>query len=311
MISNTLGRRAFIDGMAAIGVVACCPRLMSSGKEALDENLVALISDLHVNGRGDEFPDHRHAEKCLRKAVEGILALRPRPAQVVCLGDIAYFWGLPEDYRLAATILAPLESAGMKIAFAMGNHDRRDNFLAQWPEYAKTSPVPGRIVSRVSTPHADLILLDTVNAQPVAFKGKTFPGEIDNAQREWLEAELARTTKPLFVCAHHGMKEDAVRLSKTLLSAKACKGYIHGHWHRWLPQFDFVRLNRLLSTVCLPSTGHWGDIGFATLRTFSDRAVLALHQTDFFGIKGPGDGHPNRDFILKDRAGAVMTFSLA
>ena len=45
----------------------------------------------------------------------------------------------------------------------MGNHDRRDNFLQVWPEYAKTSPVKGRIVSKVEMPHVDLLMLDTLN----------------------------------------------------------------------------------------------------------------------------------------------------
>ena len=62
--------------------------------------------------------------------------------------------------------------------------------------------------------------------------------------------------------------------------------------------------------MCLPSTGHWGDIGFATFRAFGDRAVMSLTQVDYFNGR-PGDSQPEREFVLQERKGAFATFSLS
>ena len=284
------------------------------GKEARrhDASLVALISDLHVNGLKDEFPAHCYEEVCLRKTVAAILALDPLPANVVCFGDIAYHWGQPEDYPLAASILKPLEDAGIRLTLGMGNHDRRDNFLAQWPGYAKTSPVAGRIVSKVELPNVDLLMLDTLNALEVEKKKKSNPGELDTAQREWLRETLKASTKPVLTCAHHKPNEDKVRIGGLIMESAACKGHIHGHWHKWARDILYKGWNpqHLKPYVGLPSTGHWGDIGFATMRTFPDRVEITNHQNDFFFTCGPGDGQPMRDDIVRELNGQKVTLRI-
>lgn len=40
-------------------------------------NLVALVSDTHVNGLREEIPTHQYEETCFSKTVEKILALAP------------------------------------------------------------------------------------------------------------------------------------------------------------------------------------------------------------------------------------------
>ena len=249
---------------------------------------------------------------CLRKTVAAILALDPLPANVVCFGDIAYHWGQPEDYPLAASILQPLENAGIRLTLGMGNHDRRDNFLAQWPGYAKTSPVAGRIVSKVELPHVDLLMLDTLNALEVEKKKKSNPGELDKAQREWLRETLKAATKPVLTCAHHKPNEDKVRIGELIMESAACKGHIHGHWHKWARDILHGGWNpqNLKPYVGLPSTGHWGDIGFATMRTFPDRVEITNHQNDFFFTGGPGDGQPMRDDIVRELNGQKVTLRI-
>ncbi|MBQ0031706.1 MAG: hypothetical protein KBT68_02770, partial [bacterium] len=63
--------------------------------------------------------------------------------------------------------------------------------------------------------------------------------------------------------------------------------------------------------VCLPSTGWWGDIGYAIMRTYPDRAELSLVENDFFfpsplkpGEKSP----PEWDDIIAENNGAVSVF---
>ncbi|MBR3223047.1 MAG: metallophosphoesterase [Kiritimatiellae bacterium] len=312
-------RRGFLT--AAGGMVASTavpafakdrPAAFRKGARRFDPSFVALISDLHVNGLKDEVPTHCYEEVCFRKTVDAILALDPLPANVVCFGDIAYHWGQPEDYPLVASLLKPLTDAGIKLTLGMGNHDRRDNFLAQWPEYAKTSPVPGRIVSKVELPHVDLLMLDTLNALEVEKKKPSKPGELDNAQREWLRETLKAATKPVLTCAHHKPNEDKVKLAKLLLESVACKGHIHGHWHKWArdAMHDGWNPQHVKPYVGLPSTGHWGDIGFATMRTFPDRVEITNHQDDFFFTGGPGDGQPMRDDIVREQNNQKVTLRI-
>lgn len=302
--------------MTAAGGLVASAALPSFGldKKACrhDASLVALISDLHVNGLKAEFPAHCYEEECLRKTVAAILALDPLPANVVCFGDIAYHWGQPEDYPLAASILKPLEDAGIRLTLGMGNHDRRDNFLAQWPEYAKTSPVAGRIVSKVELPHVDLLMLDTLNALEVEKNKKSNPGELDDAQREWLRETLKASTKPVLTCAHHKPNEDKVKIGGLIMESAACKGHIHGHWHKWARDVLYKGWNpqHLKPYVGLPSTGHWGDIGFATMRTLPDRVEITNHQNDFFFTGGPGDSQPMRDDIVRELNGQKVTLRL-
>lgn len=314
-------RRSFIKGLAATAGV-CAMRgaadaadaaaTMGAGAARHDPNLVAFISDLHVNGLKAEVPTHCYEEVCLRKTVADILAMRPMPANVVCLGDIAYHWGQREDYALASEILKPLSDAGIRLVLGMGNHDRRGNFLEYWPEYAKSSPVEGRIVSKLALPGLDLLLLDTLNALEVEKFQKSKPGEMDAAQREWLDAQLQSAVRPVLVCSHHRPDEDKVGLVRQLKGAKACKGHIYGHWHYWTRDivYDGWTPQKILPIVGIPSTGHWGDIGYATMRIFGDRVEITNHQNDFFFTGGPGDDQPNRDYIVRERDGQTFTLSL-
>ena len=65
--------------------------------------------------------------------------------------------GWVEDFRLAAAFLRPLADAGIALSFAMGNHDNRACFLKVFPDYKARLLMPDRIVSKVSTPNADLV----------------------------------------------------------------------------------------------------------------------------------------------------------
>ena len=88
-----------------------------------DQNLVAFIADLHVNGTAEGKPgEDCHQTEYLRKTVAEILTLDPLPANVVCCGDIAFLFGLPQDYALAKTILQPLCDAGIRVTLGMGDH---------------------------------------------------------------------------------------------------------------------------------------------------------------------------------------------
>ena len=288
-----------------------------------DDTLIAILSDCHVgNWNSTKYQGVKFAE-----CVARVLALDPLPSKMFIPGDLAYLWGRKEDYELSRTLLQPVLDAGIEVTIGMGNHDRRENFLERWPEYAERSPVPGRIVSKVRGVYFDYIMADTLD-QPMETDRWITPGTLDDAQREWLKLECAASKRPLLVLAHHPAGElgdpgkgntpgSARKFGELIMGSKDtptnCCGYIHGHDHRWY-------VTRLLKhwseecvgqTVALPSTGHWGDIGYCLLREHPDRAELSLVQYDYFSPKPlTADVAPNPAWqaIVRDNAGKRCTF---
>ena len=195
-----LSRRAFLRGAASVALVGAggCAGVSAFGSLRKDETLVAVLSDGHVgNWHSPEYPGVKFME-CIAR----VLALDPLPAKMFLTGDLAYLWGRREDYELSRRLLQPVLDAGIELTIGMGNHDRRENFLECWPEYADRSPVPGRIVSKVRGAHFDYIMADTLD-QPAETDKWITPGTLDDAQREWLRAECAAAKRPLLVLAHH------------------------------------------------------------------------------------------------------------
>lgn len=230
-----------------------------------DENLVALFADLHITA--DKLPTHQRDG--LAQCIQDVLACNPRPANVLFYGDLSFNAGFTNDYRKLKELVKPLEDAGIHWTACLGNHDRREPFLSVFPDSrVEPSPVPGRLVSVVKTPHADFIFLDSCLEGPVN-------GGIDDAQREWLQKTLAQSKKPVFVGAHHPIKETGV--ADVIASNSACAGYIYGHNHTWKPE-----LTNGVATLCLPSTGHWGDIGYVLVRLSDKEAVFTLYQRDYY-----------------------------
>ena len=93
-----------------------------------------------------------------------------------------------------------------------------------------------------------------------------------------------------------------------------CCGYIHGHDHRWYVTRSLRHWSETAvgQTACLPSTGHWGDIGYCLLREHPDRAELSLVQYDYFSPKPAPEGSvpdPAWQAIVRDNAGSRCTFA--
>jgi len=234
----------------------------------MDPDLVALFADTHVTSD----PARTYQRDGLTRCVRDVLAHSPRPANVLLYGDLSVNVGEPDDYRTLKALLKPLEDAGVRWHATLGNHDRRESFFSVFPELRlEPPPVPGRHVSVVSTPRADFILLDSCIEGSVG-------GGIDDAQRAWLAETLARASKPVFVGAHHPLKETAV--AGLLAACTRVKGYIYGHNHAWRLQRE-----ESVDTLCLPSTGHWGDIGYALVRLGAEEAVFTLRQHDYYSSR--------------------------
>ena len=282
-----------------------------------DPNLMVFLSDIHLLDNTVRWKNgSAQSSAALPQLVSEILALRPLPANAVMFGDFSASSGWEEDFRLAAKILKPLSDAGIALSFAMGNHDNRMSFLKVFPEYKSRLLLPERIVSKVSTPNADLVLLDTLKTRPgrewgePGGAGSFVEGTIDAAQRTWLADTLASARRPTFVGAHHPAQEPGI--VKEVVNAPTVFGYIFGHDHVVAEGFlhDGYANSRTVQTATLPSGGFWGDIGYALFRTFEDRTELTFRQTDFyFNRRWPDRPRPkNWQERVRMHDGRTVTF---
>ena len=281
-------RRGFIKGSAWMGLSATglvgCRSVCGDAVCGSGGKLSVLISDIHVGVN----PAYAYTQPRLSKVVDAILAMDHRPDNVICFGDVALSYGLGADYNVSKPILQRIVDAGIKLTLTLGNHDRRSEFLKRWPEYIKSSPVPGRVVSVVDLGTADLVLLDTLKGADDRALNDMGPveGTVDPAQLAWLESFVANAKRPFLVGSHQfvDLYIDRPKPISRIAKSPYALGWVYGHDHQWSPSLHVAswKDGRILPALALPSTGLWGDIGYATLRTDAAGAVAELHQDDFY-----------------------------
>ena len=289
-----MDRKEFLASMLVLGGAAIVPSVAkadalerieklvakASGKK-IDSRLTVLLSDIHIcgelkDGKSLHYP---YNPTSLQLRIEEILSMRPLPANVLVFGDVAWDYGLEEDYRYAAELLRPLEDAGIKLTLGLGNHDRRAAFFKVFPQYVQTSPVKGRAVSVVALPDVDVVMLDSLAEKPnlKPRQATTVSGEMLESQAEWLKDFLAKSERPAILCAHHPPKEMPL-LEKVISASPNVVGFVYGHVHYWskIPYIIRSRVpQRMVQTVSLPAT-FYGDIGMAVMETNSKGLVEGL-----------------------------------
>jgi len=310
-----LSRRCFL-GMT--GAAAAASRLFAKAKVDYDPDLTVLLSDIHINGVEGDATYQRDKFAVI---VGEILKLNPLPSRAIVFGDLAWLYGRKEDYLCSLPYLKQLEDAGIPVTIGMGNHDRRSTFLEVHPSYAKRTKVPGRIVTECDAGAVDFLMLDGLQGTDDRGLRAMGPGSgtLDKGQQDWLLADLPKRKKPLFVCSHFPVNELRVggkSLARVLVDAPCVVGYIHGHDHRWYKRYmrNGWREGEIIKrSLCLPSTGHWGDIGYTLLRTSGDRAVASLVQKEFFFPSPPKAGAPAKllwNAITEENRGQTCTFPI-
>ena len=308
-----ISRRGFIS---ILGAAASVPRLFAKAPSDYDPDLTVLLSDIHINGVSRDVVYQRDKFACL---VAEILKLNPLPSRAIVFGDLAWLYGRKEDYLRSQPLLKQLEDAGIPVTICMGNHDRRSTFLEVHPSYAQRTLVPGRIVTVCDAGTVDFLMLDGLQGTDDRGPRAMGPveGKLDKDQQDWLLAELPKRKKPFFVCSHfpvQGLTAGGKPLSKALVETPKVIGYIHGHDHRWYKRYmrNGWREGEIIKrTLCLPSTGHWGDIGYTLLRTHRDRAVASLVQKEFYFPTPPKAGSPENPLwtaIAEENKGQTCTF---
>ncbi len=316
-----MNRREFLGGLAFLGCQGLAlnagaalssrgmmlaqdsPAASAAKKGKFDDDTVVFISDLHIKPGGWQ-PEH------LVQTINDILKMNPLPRNIIALGDLAYLTGKPEEYALLREIIKPIERAGITLTLGMGNHDRRENFASAFPEYAAKSQLKGYMTYVVDTPRAAFVIMDSLQEGEDHDKWIT-AGKIEDDQRQWLTEKLKEFTKPLFVCSHHPINETAVK--DILVNTTTC-GYIHGHDHVWRPGWAKRNYSstRIVPTLCIPSTGFWGDIGYIVLSLKEKYAVAELKQYDFYfpkPIENIADRPLEWQFMVEDHQNQKYHFA--
>lgn len=223
----------------------------------IDQTIVAIFSDPHIHG-----PETSQYYVRFKQGVANVLAMNPRPANLLIYGDVAFDHGERKDYEIFRELIKPIENAGINWEVAMGNHDRLAVFRDVFPEkFEKPQPLKDRYINIVETPNADFVLLDSYLENKVA-------GSITPEQQEWLVEKLKHyTEKPVFVGCHHHLKD--AKIADLLKPCPKFVAYLHGHLH-------FYRSPRQedISTLCFPSLGCWGDMGFVMAHISENEAVF-------------------------------------
>ena len=316
-------RREFFIGAAATAAAGCVSA--AGAAPAVDENLSVFMSDIHISGLNVKGQP-TYQNPLLDKAIDQVLAMNPRPKRVLVFGDVALWNGWAADYAESAPKLKRLSDAGIEVTVTTGNHDHREPLFAAYPRQREITPVPGRVTSKVDLGTADFLLLDTLDENPKGEgSGNGVAGTLDEAQAAWLMKTAAEAKRPFFVGCHHPPEEIKVKVKDRMVPVLAAlednpnfAGYVHGHNHRWYRNWFHKGYSKrhVVRYACLPSTGWWGTIGFATFRTFADRAELKLAPGhDFFFPKPLAEGErrpPMWDEIRReDAASGVCTFPYA
>ena len=194
-----------------------------------------VLSDIHITGDGSRIigldPSARF-EAALKQALE-----RHSDADaMILLGDLTHH-GTPEAY---IDLRQRLAGVGMRALPALGNHDKREPFLAEFPD----APVIDGGFVQMEAAFGDwtVLTLDTLDGPP--YPPGHHAGWLCEKRLDWLRHQLglARGRKTL-VFAHHppfdtgipGMDRIRLKNGDTLLEMLANHGdttLVCGHIHR-------------------------------------------------------------------------------
>ena len=232
LVPHSPARRQFI---AAAGVAVASLTFPSRGRAQGGTRplRVALLSDTHIPADAAETYRGFSPAANLAKVVPQVTATANLDGALIC-GDLARLKGLPEDYARLRDLIAPLTST-LPVGLVLGNHDHRANFLAAFPEPPNaTKAVPNKHTSSAERSGVRFVLLDSLLAPDVT------PGQLGNAQREWLSKHLAEaTTTPTILVVHHtlggndGELVDADKLFALLRPHRQVKAIVYGHSHKY------------------------------------------------------------------------------
>lgn len=241
--------------------------------------LIAHITDLHIRPRGK--PAYRVSESNMltERALDAVMALRPRPDLLVITGDLTDC-GLPEEYALLQSLLARLD---MPVLMVPGNHDRRDNLIAGLALDPRTVLDGGFVQFVADAGPMRLIGLDTLVPGQSA-------GALCAARLAFLEKALAEAgDRPVAIFMHHppftcGIAHmDAIRLldgadafAAIVARHPRIERILCGHHHRPIVTRFAGTIAQIAPSVTHQVTLDLSDDGAATFHM--EPAAFLLHS---------------------------------
>ena len=213
--------------------------------------LIAQITDLHVRPRGLAANRVVETNMMTERAIDAVIALRPRPEVVLITGDLTDC-GLAEEYEQLKIMLRRLDIPFFVIP---GNHDRRENLRRVLADYRGVTEDPEFVQFVVDDYPVRLIGLDTL----VPGKGE---GALCARRLAFLDHALAREReKPTVIFMHHPpfdcgiahmdrirLLEGAERLAEIVRPYRNVERILCGHHHRAIEM-------RFAGTICSISPG--------------------------------------------------------
>jgi 3',5'-cyclic AMP phosphodiesterase CpdA len=157
--------------------------------------LLAQITDLHIKVPGALAYRKVDTAACLRRCVERLSALSPRPDAVLVTGDLTDF-GTVDEYRHVAQCLKPLQ---MPVYLMVGNHDDRAALREVFDARYLREEGTGSAFVQYAFDLDDMRVIALDSQKP----GES-PGTLCDERLAWLERQLeAARGRPVIVALHH------------------------------------------------------------------------------------------------------------
>jgi 3',5'-cyclic AMP phosphodiesterase CpdA len=246
-----------------------------------------LLSDTHIHSDLDHVYRGVAMGQRLAAAAGQVLALRPRPGQVIINGDLSLDRGNPGDYVTLNHLLEPIRNAGIPLHATLGNHDHRGHAVqVRYPHAGGLDPrghTPAFETGSVTVGGVRWLMLDSLR------RIDEVAGHLGEAQRQWLDQQLAADPTPTVIVVHHQPQHDrgegwaglidTGELWPMLTRHRHVRAWVHGHTHRW------SRTDRDgIAIAGLPPTAYTfqadAPAGFIVADTADGRLTLTLHSLD-------------------------------
>ena len=167
-------RRNYITGSLVLGGSAWIKSYALAKQPTFDPNRVALLADTHISDDpkrsypGTKWPGSPVKEEehewvnmadSLAQSVREIIALKPRPANLIINGDCALSRGTEAEYKEFLRLIEPIRRAGITVHITIGNHDTREKLWKLLPFLKKEQM--GIHADVIELPNANIFLLDS------------------------------------------------------------------------------------------------------------------------------------------------------
>lgn len=235
-----------------------------------------VMTDLHIVEEGDAIigldPLARFGD-----ALEHARARHPDAEALILMGDLTHHGSAAEYARLAAAL------SGLRIPVIpmLGNHDRREPFLAAFPDAPRTAS--GHVQAVRDLPRHRIVTLDTLDGPP--YRAGHHAGRLCAQRRAWLAEALAGAAGRLpLVFSHHpaypvgipGMDAIPLAEGEEVLALLARHGahFFCGHVHRTI---SGSRLG--VPWTMFKSTCHQGPLDLVTVDS-----TLSIDEPGAYGV---------------------------